>query len=255
MNHIQPKRIESLNLLENRLFWGVYYYDHQFFEDLEAFGIFDTDFESIRNELKEITDAEPGRFACYSFTLPLSGGCSVSVEFEICPGDPGTAFYIQHADWQEPLLLSRMPSLLDMPPFRWEEVLLLSSAICAAGRASALHGAAIPLLFPGVWLTPRDDADRVHHHLRSAWEALEAAKPADIDEWVSTMTKHQLVEETVQVIDRRGTQIIDRHENRVWKYDDRLGWVNNSRSRRNPDHSAPSFFQKVKEFFSVIERA
>jgi hypothetical protein len=253
MKHLRAKRIDRSDLLESPIFWGVYYYDHQFYEDLEAFGISQSDFDAIRHELKEITDTEPGRFACYSLTLPLSGRCSVSVEFELCPGDAGTAFYIQHADWRKRLLLCRMPSSLDMPPFRWDEVVLLTSAICETSRASALHRAALPLLFPGVWLTPHDDPDRVHLHLHSAWEGLEAAKPAAIDDWVSTMTKHQLVSETVHFIDRRGTQIIDRYENRAWRYDERLGWVNNSWSRRNPDHSAPSFFQKVKEFFSVIE--
>lgn len=237
---LQPKRIDRSDLLNHRLFWGVYYYDHQFHEDLEAFGISDDNFDAVRREMPEITGEEPGFFACYSIHLPLTAGCSVIVEFEAYPEDPATVFYLNRVQWSEPLLLCRLSGSGDMPSLRWEEALLIAE--------SAQNTAAMPLLFPGVWLTPNDDREQVREHLFNAWKSLDAAKPADLNPWVSTMMEHQLIEETVETLTNRGTETVEER----WFHDSRLGWVNNSSSPRNPEFSPPEHFDKIKEFFSAL---
>ncbi|HYV35303.1 MAG TPA: hypothetical protein VE988_06340 [Gemmataceae bacterium] len=252
MNLLQPKRIDRLDLLRHPSFWAVYYFDHQCFEDLATFGITQADFDAVRRELKEISDVS-GWFACYSFELPLPRKCSVSVEIEMYPEDAGTTFYIHRAGWDKPQLLCRKPSELDWPPFRWDEVAHMANAVGTVTANKAVAQAALPLLFPGVWLNPNDNPKHVAQRLQSAWESLEAAKPSDLDLWVGTLVEHFLIGNApVHSINRRDGEVIDRYQTFEWRYDRRLGWVNNSWSRRNPEHSPPEFFEKVKEFFDVI---
>jgi hypothetical protein len=222
----------------NPAFWAIHYNEQTY--DLSAsvleqlFGLSLSQLEAFeQREMPKVVPREPDLDPCYSFVLPLPGGCSTWVEYDRCPDDSGLAYYLHRTSWQHPLLVCRRPSACDNLPFRWEEVVAMVEAVQYATPNLILRRAALPLLFSGVCVTTDDDLNQVRTRLRTAWLELGVAKP----EYLDQMTEKMI-----------GEAVYER-----WSHHPELGWVNNGRSLRNPKHSPPEFFARIKEFFDVLE--
>jgi hypothetical protein len=237
MDQLQPKRIDRSDLLARPLFWAVHSHEQARTDHWveEFFGLAPDDLKGFwQRELPSVLPEEPDLFPSYCFPLPLREGCTASVEYEACPGDFGIAYSVHHPAWEAPALLSRYPSVCDWPPFRWEEEVLIAEAVQGGTADATARRAALPLLFPGVWLTTADDLGDVRARLRSAWANLRVVQPAHLDAMVTTMVEAQGLQEP-------------------WRHDPRLGWVNGGWNYRNPEHSAPAVFAQVKHFFAALD--
>jgi hypothetical protein len=239
MDVLRPKRIDRSGLLANPMFWAAHLLENTGGEhavDL-FFDVSPSDYDKFwKKEFKDSVVDDAGAFPSYCFALPLPNGCLASVEWEACPGDFGIAYYIHHPKWDNPLLLCRYPSAYDWPPFRWAEAVMIADCIREHAGHPKLHQAAMPLLFPGVWLTPEDDLDLVRSRLRSDWRELGVARVSSVDLLVSAT-----IAATVRT--------------KGWWWDGQFGWINNGHSLRNPKNSGPEFFGMVKEFWSAVSMA
>ena len=238
MEQLQRKRIVRSDLLANPVFWAVHSFEQTQADNwIEDFFGFTPDDRQVfwQHELPSVVPGEFGQFRCYCFPLLLCDGCSLSVEYEAYPEDFGIAYYVHHPAWESPRLLSRYPSAFDWPPFRWEEAVMIAEAVQENAEDTTIRQAALPLLFPGVWLTPDDNLDQVRIRLRSAWAELRVVEPAHLDRMIAMMVEAQRKFER-------------------WRCDPDLGWVNSGRNYRNPTHSPPAFFEQVKEFFAAVRR-
>jgi hypothetical protein len=236
VEQLQPKRIDRSDLLTNSVFWAIHSYEQARADNWieEFFHLSPDDHHAFwQQKFPNVVPGEPHLFPCYSFLLPLRDGYSASVEYEACPEDFGIAYYVHHRSWNSPILLSRYPSAYDWPPFRWEEAVMIAESV--QDGAEGIRQAALPLLFPGVWLTKDDSLDQVRIRLRSAWADLRVVEQAHLDRMIPTMVEAQGIFEP-------------------WQYDANLGWVNNGWNYRNPKRSAPAMFERVKQFFAGVRR-
>jgi hypothetical protein len=230
---LQPFWIDRSDLLGSPIFWANHFFETtQNNEPLEEFvGYTDSELAAFQEkELKSHIPGKPRFFPCYAISLPLLAGCSVAFVHEAYPEDYGLAYYVHHPAWECPLLLCRMPSYCDWPPFRWVEVATLVDVVCEVTDNPLVKKAALPLLVPAVWLTPDDDSEEVISTVRAAWQKVHVIKSRLLAKAISLMA----------------------HEGQMrWTYRDRFGWVNDGESLRNPKHSPAPFFKKVTSFFSA----
>jgi hypothetical protein len=236
---LQPLWIDRSDLLGSPIFWANHFWETtQNNEPLEEFvGYRDSELAAFqKKEMKSHIPGKPHFVPYYAISLPLLAGCSVAFVHEAYPEDYGLAYYVHRPAWECPLLLCRMPSCCDWPPFRWVELAMLVDAIHETTDKPILRNAALPLLMPAVWLAADDRAQEVRRRVAAAWKKSGAIKPARLAEAVGLMV----------------------HEGRMrWTYRDRFGWVNDGQSLRNPKHSPASamrsrgFFKKVTSFFSA----
>jgi hypothetical protein len=166
--------------------------------------------------------------------LEVSVRDEFTVQVEYAGTTCETRFYINHLDWPEPVCLGYESGHFALPAFRWCEV----AAIGRAGTGiDAAH--ALLLVFPAVWLGPKDARKAVQSTLVEAWRALAVAKSERLQEMVSQHIEHRTAEIR-------------------WWEDARLGWINDGRySFRNPKTLMCDFeadrFTKVTAFFAGID--
>ena len=228
--------------LQRPEFWAAHYYlliaddEHDSQELVEPiFGFTDTQItDYYLNEL-----VQPDEIAS-PLWLPLGRDFSVGVVYADC-GDDGNEvrYLLDHPSWSEPELIGFDSPHFALPALRWEEIVLLHSAMRAD---NALEASAVALLmFPATYLTSAAQQAEAQNWLTAWWKNFPVIQPKAIETLVRNIVAYRTVPEV------------------RWWHDAALGWITNDvNSLRNPDTRmrplSQQRFERVRDVFNWAAR-